>query len=82
MNAYIFSNVLIFFVINFHLLHPAQPCQWQPYKTVDEGSYYVGILKFSVQCSTEICVKNNTIYNFLTSRSLIAYVRRQVFGFV
>ena len=71
MNAYIFSNVLIFFVINFYLLHPAQSCQWQPYKTVNDGSYYLGILKFRVQRSTEICVKNNTIYNFRTSRDLI-----------
>ena len=71
MNAYIFSNVLLFFGMNFHLLHPAQPCQWQPYKTIDEDSYYVGTLKFSVQRSTEICIKNNTIYNFRTSRDLI-----------
>ena len=71
MNAYVFSNVLLFFIINFHLLHPAQPCQWQPYKTVNDGSYYVGILQFRAQRSTEICVKNNTIYNFRTSRNLV-----------
>ena len=71
MNAYVFSNVLLFFVINFHLLHPAQPCQWQPYKTVNEGQYPLGILIFRVERSTEICVKNNTIYNFRTSRDLI-----------
>ena len=71
MNAYVFSNVLLCFVINFHLLHPAQPCQWQPYRTVDEGQYPLGIFIFRVQRSTEICVKNNTIYNFQTSRNFV-----------
>ena len=71
MNDYVFLNVLLFFVINFQSLHPAQPCQWQPYKTVDERTYTLGILQFRVQRSTDICVKNNTIYNFRTSRNLI-----------
>ena len=75
MNAYVFSNVLFFFFINFHLLHPAQPCQWQPYKTVNEGSYFLSFLlirlEFRVERSTEICVENNTIYNFRTSRYLV-----------
>ena len=71
MNAYVFSNVLLLFVINFRLLHQAQPCQWQPYKTVNEGLYKLGILYFRIQRSTDICVKNNTIYNFQTSRNLL-----------
>ena len=71
MNVYIFSNVLLFFVINFYLLYTAQPCQWQPYETVDEGQYPLGIFIFRVQRSTEICVKNNTIYNFRNSLDLI-----------
>ena len=71
MNAYVFSNVLLLFVISFCSLYPAQPCQWQTYRTFDEGSFYLRILKFRVQRSTEICVKNNTIYNFRTSRDII-----------
>ena len=46
-------------------------CQWQPYRTVNEGPYLGGILFFGVRRSTEICVNKSTIYNFRTSRSLI-----------
>ena len=65
MKNFVFNLFLLFFHKFTH------QCQWQPYRTVNEGPYQGGSLVFSVRRSTEICVNKSTIYNFRTSRTLI-----------
>ena len=67
----LFLNLSLIFIINFHVFYLAQSCQWQSYKTINEGPYQGGTLIFRVERSIQICVNSKTIYQIRTTRKLI-----------